>query len=852
MLEQWLNSSVQNLIIGIVVIALLFIVFRFRRRIPIGSLGNQLLLAFIGVAAVSLALVVGVVIWQAQQILEAQTGQAFAALAQSNSQRFAEGLDREVELLKNLAREDSFFYQIFGSITTDLSDLSTQKRNNLLRAREQAWVENSDTALRSHVLANPTSIDLNNFIEDFPAHTQIVYVDQYGALVAYGGPEAEHYNYSNQTWWREAWNNGAGSVYVGDLQFTPGQPDATIDIAVPVQIPATGITQGVLRSRFLLRDLGVFAEFAETAGTSREITVVDEAGLILYSSNLEQIGQHIADEFLDDIIREDVHWGVGAAPTGQEIVHSHAVITELVPEQSYLDNLGWAFVVEQPTAEALSIVGEVSRLALGAGLVALLLAAAVSVYISQRISWPLAELTQTASAIAQGQHEETAKVTGPTEIKTLAQAFNRMTTRLEETLASLEERVRARTRRLELIASLGERLNAILDVDILLNEVVTQLKDNFGYYHAHIYLLDESKENLVVAAGAGEPGEIMKAEGHSIPVGAIASLVARAARTQEIVIVDNVREAADWLPNPLLPDTYSEMAVPIVVDNEVVGVLDVQQDRIAGLDEGDANLLRSLANQVSVAIRNVQVFEQVRTDLSEAQAVQQRYVEQAWDRTKVARRSLGRVQFSLGESTALGETAISQARQQALRRPEPGVVAINGAKAASPSGGDESTGQQDDGNNNEEQYAFVAPITLHNTPIGNLQLHEIDPRRQWTEGELAMVNAVIDQVAQAAENLRLLNETQERASRERLIGKISDRLRRAPDLESLMRIGVEELSKVLNPARTFVQFGPDGPPQPDGFESDAQPEAPTEHQSGNGASTGSTNMTAPQNGQGDK
>lgn len=216
----------------------------------------------------------------------------------------------------------------------------------------------------------------------------------------------------------------------------------------------------------------------------------------------------------------------------------------------------------------------------------------------------------------------------------------------------------------------------------------------------------------------------------------------------------------------------------------------------------------------------------------------------------MARRSLGRVQFSLGESTALGETAISQARQQALRRPEPGVVAINGAKAASPSDGDEPTGQQGDGN--EKQYAFVAPITLHNTPIGNLQLHEIDPRRQWTEGELAMVNAVIDQVAQAAENLRLLNETQERASRERLIGKISDRLRRAPDLESLMRIGVEELSKVLNPARTFVQFGPDGPLQPDGFESVAQPEASTEHQSGNGTPTGSTNMTAPQNGQGDK
>jgi GAF domain-containing protein len=96
---------------------------------------------------------------------------------------------------------------------------------------------------------------------------------------------------------------------------------------------------------------------------------------------------------------------------------------------------------------------------------------------------------------------------------------------------------------------------------------------------------------------------------------------------------------------------------------------------------------------------------------------------------------------------------------------------------------------------------------LRNVPIGNLQLHEIDPARRWTEGELAFVSAVMDQVAQTAENLRLLDEATERASREQLISQISDRLRRASDLETLMKIGVEELSRVLRPARTYVQFG---------------------------------------------
>jgi GAF domain-containing protein len=108
---------------------------------------------------------------------------------------------------------------------------------------------------------------------------------------------------------------------------------------------------------------------------------------------------------------------------------------------------------------------------------------------------------------------------------------------------------------------------------------------------------------------------------------------------------------------------------------------------------------------------------------------------------------------------------------------------------------------------------MVAPIRLRNSAIGNLQLHPVEADRKWTEDELALVEAVIDQVAQAAEALRLLDESQERASRERLIGQISNKLRRAPDLESLMKLGVQEISRVLGPSRTFVYFGPEAGPE---------------------------------------
>jgi GAF domain-containing protein len=364
-----------------------------------------------------------------------------------------------------------------------------------------------------------------------------------------------------------------------------------------------------------------------------------------------------------------------------------------------------------------------------------------------------------------------------------------MTGQLQQTLVGLENR----NRDLEIIANLGEHLTAILQVDELLSEVVNQIKDNFGYYHAHIYLFDQQGERLVIAEGAGPAGAEMKASGHSIALADRRSLVARAARTGEIARVDNVRETEDWLSNPLLPDTYAEMAVPIVVEGQVAGVLDVQQNKIAGLDEADANLLRFLANHVGVALRNARHFAKVEASLSEAHEIQQRYVEQAWDRTRVARKNIGRIQFSLGESTTLNETIIVDAQQQALRYKKPTVVALN---------------------DRQDYHALVAPILLRDIVIGDLQLHEVDPDRKWTEGELALINAVIDQVAQAAETLRLLDETQERASREQLVSQISTKMRRAPDMEALLKVAVTELSRVLSPARTFVHMDLKGVTEP--------------------------------------
>jgi GAF domain-containing protein/HAMP domain-containing protein len=412
-----------------------------------------------------------------------------------------------------------------------------------------------------------------------------------------------------------------------------------------------------------------------------------------------------------------------------------------------------------------------------------------SLFLIRNISVPLRNLTAAAQQVEQGNLQAQATVTTEDEIGQLAKTFNSMTAQLKDTLEGLENQIELRTRRLETVVSLGERLTAILNMDQLLQELVDQVKDQFNYYYAHVYLLNDQRENLVVQAGSGEAGLALKSSGHSIPLKATTSLVARAARNGQIVQVDNVRQSPDWLPNPLLPHTCSEMAVPIMIEGKVMGVLDVQQDKIGALDESDASVLRFLASQVAVAIKNAQLFNQVETSLAEARALQQQYLEQSWDRRKVARKNIGRAQFSLGESTLLPEERVVAARHKSLELAQPAVIEL----------------REED--NDNPTPALVAPLRLRGVTIGHLQLHDADKNRVWTETDMALINTVVDQVAQAAENLRLVDDTQERAGRERLIGQISDKLRRAPDMDSLLKIGVEELARVLGPARTFIKMG---------------------------------------------
>ncbi len=180
-----------------------------------------------------------------------------------------------------------------------------------------------------------------------------------------------------------------------------------------------------------------------------------------------------------------------------------------------------------------------------------------------------------------------------------------------------QEAIAKRAAELATVAEVSTTTAKTLEPDRLLQSVVDLSKEQFGLYHAHIYLADDAWSTLLLAAGAGEIGRQMVAEGHAIKMDTGKSLVARAARERNPIIVNDVHSEADFLSNPLLPDTHAEMAMPMIVGDKVLGVFDVQSDKLDGFTKEDANIYTTLAAQVAVALQNARLYAEQSATVTE-------------------------------------------------------------------------------------------------------------------------------------------------------------------------------------------------------------------------------------------
>ena len=480
------------------------------------------------------------------------------------------------------------------------------ERDAIWRAADAA--DNNDDPLVRSVMVNELSDVLLETRNNFPNHVEIFVTDIYGANVGTTGRTSDYYQ-ADEEWWQATWNNGEGAIFVDNsVEFDESAGALSINIGVPIR-SVDGEMVGIIRSTYQFQDLQV--SVAESSfGQSGRVYIVDRDGRIQIAADTALIGTRLPtiipilespsspnDGVLDRIIDEA---GRTAVVSASPIASANDKYDEA------LNNLGWFLVVLQDEAEAFSFIDESVNTVVTLTTVIVVMSLILGLIFVRTLIRPLQTLTLTAQKLAT-THDWGIRtsVTGDDEYGVLGRAFNTMTEELQSTVDDLEGRAHA----MQTVVDVSNQIATILDVERLLQDVVDLTKERFDLYHAHIYALDDDGQTLRLTAGSGHTGRQMVAEVRTIALSNRQSIVATAARTREGVISNDVTSAPEFLPHPLLPNTKSELAVPLISRGQVLGVLDVQSDVVDYFTEDIFSVLEILAHQIATALSNATLFE---------------------------------------------------------------------------------------------------------------------------------------------------------------------------------------------------------------------------------------------------
>ena len=473
---------------------------------------------------------------------------------------------------------------------------------------------------------------------------------------------------------------------------------------------------------------------------------------------------------------------------------------ELFVSYAPLESTGWSLASVVEAERVLQAVAALQKeletstrslvlariLPVGGGI--LVVMAVIGLLLTNRLADPIQKLAAAAQRIGAGQWDAPLPRAGNDEMGVLSQAFATMTGQLRELMESLEQRVAERTRELErravqlaTAAQVSRAATSVLDPDELMRQTVNLIRDHFGFYYVGLFLLDEAKHWAVLRAGTGKPGRQMLEAGHRLQVGGESMVGWCTANAQARIALD-VGEEAMRFDNPLLPETRSEMTLPLISRGQVIGALTVQSTEVAAFSDEDISALQTMADQLAVAIDNARLFREVQSSLEEAQTIHRHYLREAWqDFTSLPEARLG-YRYTEPGLTSPEETWLP-AMTEAVQR-EDAVTAADG----------------------REGVELAVPITLRGQTIGALGLRR-DEASGWTADEVAIVQAVAEQIALTLENMRLFEETRRRARREQIIREITTKMRGSTGLDTILQTTVEELAKVLGTSRTFVRLG---------------------------------------------
>jgi GAF domain-containing protein/HAMP domain-containing protein len=381
---------------------------------------------------------------------------------------------------------------------------------------------------------------------------------------------------------------------------------------------------------------------------------------------------------------------------------------------------------------------------------------------------PLRELTAAADEIGRGNLNVAVPIRGTQEMAALGVALERMRADLLALYRDLEQQVSSLERRAryqEATATVARDVASMLDVGELLSRVVTLISRQLGFYHTGIFLLGPTGEWVELRAASSAGGRRMLGQRHRL-VAEGKGIVGYVADRGEARVALDVGQDAAYFDNPDLPETRSEVALPLRARGEILGVLDVQSKEREAFTEEDVAVLQTLADQVATAISNAQLFGQVQEAL------------------EAERRAYGEMSLAAWAEALRGRGTLG------YHCDADAIVPVT-----------ESVKAEDDG-----LPVLDIPITVHGQAIGTIRAHKPKDTGGWTAEETELMAALVQQLGLALESARLYQDTQRRAAHERLVGEVAARMRETLDIDTVLQMAIRSMGEALDIAEVEVRM----------------------------------------------
>lgn len=334
----------------------------------------------------------------------------------------------------------------------------------------------------------------------------------------------------------------------------------------------------------------------------------------------------------------------------------------------------------------------------------------------------------------------------------------------------LEKRIGERTQELERktnllnAASIVTHQTATLqDLDRLLNRTASLISEQFACYHVGVYLVNQREDYVTLQATSSKEGKKLLEQGYRLRIGAEGIIGYVAAEKKPRISLD-VEKDIVLFNSPELAETRSELALPLIAHNRIVGVLDLQSTEVSMFSYDEIEIFQSMADQIAIAIENTRLLYENQLVISQLEIISNEHTRQNW-KSKIAG------QKQIVQYTATG---------------------IHQAEKSSTKG----------------KNILDIPVMLRGQKIGSITLQRKAEFQKWTAQEESIASEVATQTALALENVRLIESTRERVNREQVISNISNRVRETLDLDIVLRTCAREIQRTLNLQEAEVRLLP--------------------------------------------